>query len=164
MILFYVYWAAIAIIHILLAVGVYDAEKQLKRENRPTILAPGWVWAVATLIGGVVTAGIYWAINHSTLRPSEPKAWPASPAMIDIRSAVPRLITVDFDNIGQFLAGDKAPPFALGIQGPQTPVAFALNPAWLILARRWQVRVKLLFTKWHFTIHRQKSNSGSKGG
>jgi len=72
--LFYVYWAVIVIIHILLAVGVYDAAKKLKMENRPVIFVAGWVWAVATLIGGVIPAGIYWAINHSTLRPSDPKA------------------------------------------------------------------------------------------
>jgi hypothetical protein len=72
-VLIYVYWTVIATIHVLLAVGVYNAAKQLGRENRPVIFVAGWVWAVATLIGGVITAGIYWTINHSTLRPSDPK-------------------------------------------------------------------------------------------
>ena len=72
-ILIYVYWAVIVIIHILLAVGVYDAAKRLGRENRPVIFVAGWVWAVATLIGGVIPAGIYWAINHSTLRSNDTK-------------------------------------------------------------------------------------------
>jgi hypothetical protein len=70
MFLIYIYWAAIVIIHVLLAVGVHDAAKQLGRENRPVIFVAGWVWAVATLIGGVITAGVYWAVNHSTLRPT----------------------------------------------------------------------------------------------
>jgi hypothetical protein len=72
--LIYLYWAVIVLVHILLAVGVHEDTKRLGTENRPVIFVAGWVWALATLIGGVVTAGIYWVLHHSTLRPSDPKA------------------------------------------------------------------------------------------
>jgi hypothetical protein len=67
--------------------------------------------------------------------------------------AAARLITVDLDNISQFLASDKAPPFALGIHDSQTPEAFALNPARLIFVRYRQIDINLLFPTWYFTNH-----------
>ena len=73
-ILIYIYWLIIAAIHIVFAIGVYkDAERLEKELNRPILFVPVEMWAIATLVGGVITAGIYWVIHHSTLRPADTK-------------------------------------------------------------------------------------------
>jgi hypothetical protein len=66
------YWAAILLIHAFFAIGVLgDAEQQQKLRQRRTVFVGAWMWALATFLGGVTVAGIYWLIHHSTLRPSE---------------------------------------------------------------------------------------------
>ncbi|MDP1602384.1 MAG: hypothetical protein Q8M03_03880 [Legionella sp.] len=56
-----------AILHVLFAGAVArDAGNLHKIGQRPALVsAPSW--AFATLIGGVITAAIYWFIHHSTL-------------------------------------------------------------------------------------------------
>ena len=57
-------------VHITFACGVLlDSRRHVRESQRATFLVPGFVWALATLVGGVVVAGIYWAIHYSTLRP-----------------------------------------------------------------------------------------------
>ncbi len=64
------YWAAILLVHAFFAIGVLgDADRQ--RQQRRLFLVSTWTWALATLLGGVTVAGIYWLIHHSTLRPAE---------------------------------------------------------------------------------------------
>ena len=53
-------------IHIAFAAAVY---RDTKRLQTPIFLSPG-LWCVATLVGGVITAGIYWAMHHSRLNPT----------------------------------------------------------------------------------------------
>jgi hypothetical protein len=66
-----------AIIHICLAVGVLeDSDRMIHDQHRGTFLVGGGIWALATLLGGVVTAGIYWVIHHSSLRPMPPPERP----------------------------------------------------------------------------------------
>jgi amino acid transporter len=66
-------WLITAIIHISLAIGVLeDTERLLKNERRGTFLVGSNTWALATLLGGIITAAIYWAIHHSNLRPTLP--------------------------------------------------------------------------------------------
>ena len=66
-----VYHTAICIVHLFFALGVLrDAERQLKVMHRGTFIVSGNLWALATLIGGVFVVGIYWAIHHSKLRPT----------------------------------------------------------------------------------------------
>jgi hypothetical protein len=73
-VLIYLYWLIGAAVHIVLAIGVYRDAKYLQKElNRPPAFVTGEMWAFATLIGGVVAAGIYWVIHHSALRPPETK-------------------------------------------------------------------------------------------
>jgi ABC-type sugar transport system permease subunit len=56
-------------VHITFACGVFlDSRRQVRELQRATFLVPGFVWALATVVGGVVTVGLYWAIHHSTLR------------------------------------------------------------------------------------------------
>jgi len=72
----YAYWLAAIIVHICLAVAVFrDAENLAWSQQRKLWFVNGGLWALATLVGGILTAGIYWAIHHSTLRcPVEPKS------------------------------------------------------------------------------------------
>lgn len=57
-------------VHIALALAVRSDAAQL-RDHRlgPVFLGPS-LWGVAVLLGGVLTAGLYWIIHHSTLRPA----------------------------------------------------------------------------------------------
>ena len=64
------YWLAVAIVHVFFAIAVFrDAQRQQSPVGRGTILVVPGLWSLATLVGGVVVAGIYWLIHHSTLRP-----------------------------------------------------------------------------------------------
>lgn len=68
-----VFWLVTALVHIVFAIAVFkDAEKL--EASGATHFVPGMIWGIATLIGGVVTVGIYWVIHHSSLRSGEPKA------------------------------------------------------------------------------------------
>lgn len=60
-----------AILHLIFAGAVArDAGGLYKLGQRPALVSAA-SWAFATLIGGIVTAAIYWFIHHSTLtRPS----------------------------------------------------------------------------------------------
>jgi len=55
------------ILHIIFAGAVArDAGGLYKIGQRPALVSAA-TWAFATLIGGVITATIYWFIHHSTL-------------------------------------------------------------------------------------------------
>lgn len=57
------------IVHVGFAMGVYrDAAA---RTNGPDLASPP-IWALATLLGGVVTAIIYWAVHYSIARAGKP--------------------------------------------------------------------------------------------
>lgn len=65
-----IFYVIIAIVHIAFAVGVYnDAEDLYEKTKRAPFFVNSIIWTLATLIGGVFVAGIYWAIHHSTLNP-----------------------------------------------------------------------------------------------
>ena len=60
------FWILTAIVHITFAVAVYrDAD----RLGTPILVGPG-IWLIATLIGGVFVAAIYWSLHHTRLNPS----------------------------------------------------------------------------------------------
>lgn len=55
------------LLHVIFAGAVArDAGTLYKMGQRPALVS-GPSWAFATLIGGVITAAIYWFIHHSTL-------------------------------------------------------------------------------------------------
>jgi hypothetical protein len=59
-----------ALIHVAFAWAVLDDAGVIWRiERRKTLFVSGGLWALATLLGGVLVAGLYWAMHHSTLRP-----------------------------------------------------------------------------------------------
>ena len=56
-----------ALLHVIFAGAVArDAGQLYKLGQRPALVSAP-TWAFATLIGGVITATIYWFIHHSTL-------------------------------------------------------------------------------------------------
>ncbi len=56
-----------AILHVIFAGAVArDAGNLYKLGQRPALVSAA-SWAFATLIGGIITAAIYWFIHHSTL-------------------------------------------------------------------------------------------------
>ena len=71
-------WLFTAIVHVGFALAVLnDSYSLLRHHRRNTTLVGGSLWALATLLGGVFIAAIYWLIHHSTLRPHIAKDAPA---------------------------------------------------------------------------------------
>lgn len=52
----------------LFAIGVYRDTVKVRMARDIELVSPG-VWAFATVVGGIMTAGVYWLIHHSTLNP-----------------------------------------------------------------------------------------------
>lgn len=71
-------------VHVAFAIAVYQDAYELQREG-PERLAFCWpfVWLLATLLGGVFVAAIYWALNRSNLRPQPPVRVAERPADVD---------------------------------------------------------------------------------
>ena len=55
------------ILHLIFAGAVARDAGNFEKNGAKTSLVSGITWAFATLLGGVITAAIYWFIHHSTL-------------------------------------------------------------------------------------------------
>ncbi len=60
------FWILTAIVHLTFAAAVFKDAQRIR--NRLFVL-PG-VWYIATLLGGVFVAAVYWVMHHSSLNPS----------------------------------------------------------------------------------------------
>lgn len=61
------------LVHVVFAIAVYRDATRLNRSRALAIAGVGpAIWCVATLVGGVITVGIYWAMHHSRLNPEIP--------------------------------------------------------------------------------------------
>lgn len=67
------FFLGVVIVHIRFAVGVLlDSRNPETHHRGVTAFVPGVIWALATLLGGVFVAAVYWAIHHSTLVKESP--------------------------------------------------------------------------------------------
>jgi ATP/ADP translocase len=64
---FYLMMLINGLLHFIFAGAVARDAGNLERVGQKTALVSASTWAFATLIGGVITATIYWFIHHSTL-------------------------------------------------------------------------------------------------
>ncbi|TAL60436.1 MAG: hypothetical protein EPN84_09545 [Legionella sp.] len=63
----YLFMVINALLHFIFAGAVARDAGNIYRVGQKTVLVSAYTWAFATLIGGVITATIYWFIHHSTL-------------------------------------------------------------------------------------------------
>ncbi len=57
-------------VHVAFALAVWNNAQALREKGAGTaLIEPVW-WTLATLLGGVFVAGLYWVVHHSTLRPN----------------------------------------------------------------------------------------------
>jgi hypothetical protein len=61
------------LVQVVFAIAVYRDATELDRTRNLIIAGPA-IWGIATLISGVITAAIYWAMHHSRLNPDIPIA------------------------------------------------------------------------------------------
>ena len=62
------YYAVIAVAHIMLAVALFNDGQRLERKGQQTVLVNPMIWALLGLAGGILTGGVYWVIHYSNLR------------------------------------------------------------------------------------------------
>ena len=66
-----VFYFLVALINLMFAIAVYfDAKDLFRKTPEGTFFVGAIIWALATLLGGVFVAGLYWVIHHSTLNPN----------------------------------------------------------------------------------------------
>lgn len=54
------------VVNVIFTAGVLSDGERLRKGGRDTVIAPYWAWAMATLLGGVFAAAVYWLLHHST--------------------------------------------------------------------------------------------------
>lgn len=59
------------LVHLMFAIGVAVDAREREQAGQRAALAGSVTWFLATLLGGVFVAGIYWVMHHSTLSPRD---------------------------------------------------------------------------------------------
>jgi hypothetical protein len=62
------------VLHFFFAMGVFSAAHRLRARGEKVMLAPPIVWALHTLLWGMLVVLPYWLIHHSSLRAAQPTA------------------------------------------------------------------------------------------
>ncbi|MBI1311539.1 hypothetical protein GC176_09545 [bacterium] len=57
-----------AVVHVVLALAVWEDGTRLDRDGSPTFFVGPFFWAVMTLMCGLLVVLVYWLMHHSTLR------------------------------------------------------------------------------------------------
>ena len=65
----------VIIVHISFAIAVFRDATNLPAPRKPIFVGPT-IWLLATLLGGIFVATIYWIMHHSRLNPSVPATPP----------------------------------------------------------------------------------------
>lgn len=68
-----VWWAILIIVHVSFAVAIFKNASALERQRGSSMLGAPIIWALAALMGGVLTVLAYWFIHHSSLNPQKPE-------------------------------------------------------------------------------------------
>jgi hypothetical protein len=55
------------VVHVAFAGAVWSDANELQQGGKGPALVGPIIWTLATLVGGLVSAGIYWVMHHSTL-------------------------------------------------------------------------------------------------
>ncbi len=63
----WLYFALLIAVHVGFAISVARDADELQRQQSGPLIAGPLLWTLATLLGGVFVAGLYWAVNHSAL-------------------------------------------------------------------------------------------------
>jgi len=72
----------LVIVQVAFAIAVYSDALALERTQREPVLVIASIWGLATLVGGVFVAGLYWFIHHSTLFPDGDETVDVGPSQI----------------------------------------------------------------------------------
>ena len=56
-----------ALINIAFSAAVFSDAMRLQKQGYSLVLANGWIWSLAVLVGGVFVAIGYWLVHHSSL-------------------------------------------------------------------------------------------------
>lgn len=63
-------WAPLLTLHFILAIAVWATARRNQHSGLELLYFSPFFWGIATLIGGVFVAGLYWVMHHSSLRPA----------------------------------------------------------------------------------------------
>ena len=65
----------VVVVHISFSVAIFRDATSLSSPRRPIFVGPT-IWCLATLLGGIFVAAIYWVMHHSSLNRSVPVSPP----------------------------------------------------------------------------------------
>jgi hypothetical protein len=61
------FFVVTAVVHIGFATAISADAGRLQRDEGGPLIVGQFLWTLATLLGGVFVAGLYWVVHHSAL-------------------------------------------------------------------------------------------------